>query len=661
MEIFLSLLVISTYTVTMFISSGFNTSIDMAEGFAGEQNIAGISLHLLRCFLIDLLVISCLQFLPEYLSVRQSKAHSVWQLVAEVVFLLWCVGAVFFVHHMPLLLISYVVLLFGKYVYTWCTRWRGRVIESRTTSAPCAFFKHHWSSDYYAREVDSDQFCSTDSAAVPRVVHRKPLERDNSSAILTNGGASVGNNGYCIPTSDRVHKSTSVSKTSVNSNSLVATGKQLADYSAEPLLEVLPALSVNGKSRHPPGLPNHGRNLCFLNTVLQCLARCPGIVDDLQAIIAEKDETNEHSSHLEVLSESIELLSRLTSPTVHKLGPSLLDTKRFRAAVSAIDATMVAPPQDALHKQMQFDAGEFLLWLLNSWDAAAGKKAKRRGGRNLTEAQAASVVRHICSLDTSYTATFVSTLPSLSLASIARVKKSCEAALPQLAGQDPLPLITVLSECRYLLEPKSPVRKRVTTQMESVRSCRHCKFVCSIPDRSAILSAPILQRPLCTTTLHECLDTLSDIEELAKTERLKCSCGRSDGRYKFDVVCHAPSVLIVQLLRSEYAEETKTIVKRTTPVQCPATGLFLTTIHFLSKVENVKTCYDLKAVCIHNGSASPTFGHYIAYAQDKSHEWFKFDDELVTPVTDMRAVLESPLIQSNSYLLFYTLRYPATV
>ena len=39
--------------------------------------------------------------------------------------------------------------------------------------------------------------------------------------------------------------------------------------------------SADSGSELPPGLSSYGRNLCFLNSVLQCIARAPNLADEL--------------------------------------------------------------------------------------------------------------------------------------------------------------------------------------------------------------------------------------------------------------------------------------------------------------------------------------------------------------------------------------------
>lgn len=108
----------------------------------------------------------------------------------------------------------------------------------------------------------------------------------------------------------------------------------------------------------PVGLVNNGQNMCFINSVVQCLARSPFLVECITADAAKELECNVAESNL--LSSLAELLDILT------IDPSCSDNKafnatRFRKAVSGLNPSLVSPPGEQLKQQ---DAAEFLMWLL---------------------------------------------------------------------------------------------------------------------------------------------------------------------------------------------------------------------------------------------------------------------------------------------------------
>ncbi|XP_005109418.1 uncharacterized protein LOC101853973 [Aplysia californica] len=108
----------------------------------------------------------------------------------------------------------------------------------------------------------------------------------------------------------------------------------------------------------PVGLVNNGQNMCFINSVVQCLARGPFLVECLTADAAKELECTVAES--ELLSSLAELLDILT------VDPSCSDYKtfnasRFRKATSVLNPSLVTPPGEPMRQQ---DAAEFLMWLL---------------------------------------------------------------------------------------------------------------------------------------------------------------------------------------------------------------------------------------------------------------------------------------------------------
>lgn len=112
--------------------------------------------------------------------------------------------------------------------------------------------------------------------------------------------------------------------------------------------------------RKPPGLRNKGQNLCFINSVLQCLARSPYLAQCLTVDAAKELECTVAESLL--LSTLSELLDLLTAEP-ETLDAHVLDPTSFRNATSSLKPDLVTPVGQ---RQSQQDAAEFLMWLLDT-------------------------------------------------------------------------------------------------------------------------------------------------------------------------------------------------------------------------------------------------------------------------------------------------------
>lgn len=71
----------------------------------------------------------------------------------------------------------------------------------------------------------------------------------------------------------------------------------------------------------PPGLNSAGRNLCFLNSVLQCVARAPNLADDLADELKSCSSQDRHRlALLDAIAETLQQVnvmpSENTTPTV---------------------------------------------------------------------------------------------------------------------------------------------------------------------------------------------------------------------------------------------------------------------------------------------------------------------------------------------------------
>lgn len=117
----------------------------------------------------------------------------------------------------------------------------------------------------------------------------------------------------------------------------------------------------------PPGLRNEGQNLCFMNSILQCLARTPKLTTQLSAEISKEAECSVAESVL--LNTLVEILN---SCLVDNATTSL-DPIAFRQSASTLHSGLVAAPSQ---RQVQQDAAEFFMWLMDTVHTLLNKNRK---------------------------------------------------------------------------------------------------------------------------------------------------------------------------------------------------------------------------------------------------------------------------------------------
>eukprot|EP00106_Octopus_bimaculoides_P001400 XP_014768842.1 PREDICTED: ubiquitin carboxyl-terminal hydrolase 4-like [Octopus bimaculoides] len=108
--------------------------------------------------------------------------------------------------------------------------------------------------------------------------------------------------------------------------------------------------------KSPPGLENDGQNLCFMNCILQCLARSPHLVSQLLMVNIETIP-NVNKEEKQFLSEFIKILNKCSAESQTRM--SVLDTEPLKLASQMMKCSL-------LNEHTQQDAAEFLMWLLTT-------------------------------------------------------------------------------------------------------------------------------------------------------------------------------------------------------------------------------------------------------------------------------------------------------
>ena len=120
----------------------------------------------------------------------------------------------------------------------------------------------------------------------------------------------------------------------------------------------------------PVGLVNNNQNMCFINSVIQCLSRGPYLAQCLTADAAKELECT--VAEAELLSSLAEVMDILT------VDPAASDYKkfeasRFRAAAAVLNPVLVKGVGEQMEQQ---DSAEFLMWLLDRVHSILNKNSQ---------------------------------------------------------------------------------------------------------------------------------------------------------------------------------------------------------------------------------------------------------------------------------------------
>ncbi|GAB1606608.1 uncharacterized protein LOC115210304 [Argonauta hians] len=108
-------------------------------------------------------------------------------------------------------------------------------------------------------------------------------------------------------------------------------------------------------SKTPPGLDNDCQNQCFMNCVLQCLARSPHLVSQLLMVNVDRIP-NVSPEERQFLSEFVKILSKCSAESG---SARVVDTEQLKLASQMMKCNL-------LNGHVQQDAAEFLMWLLTT-------------------------------------------------------------------------------------------------------------------------------------------------------------------------------------------------------------------------------------------------------------------------------------------------------
>ncbi|XP_072291193.1 ubiquitin carboxyl-terminal hydrolase 3 [Eucyclogobius newberryi] len=156
------------------------------------------------------------------------------------------------------------------------------------------------------------------------------------------------------------------------------------------------------------------------------------------------------------------------------------------------------------------------------------------------------------------------------------------------------------------------------------------------------------QEPGPTCTLHDCLQSFTDLEELDETELYYClKCKKRQKSTKKFWIKKLPKVLCLHLKRFHWTTFMRNKVD--TYVKFPMNSLDMRDYLLEPEAAAHDGClYDLAAIAVHHGSGVGS-GHYTAYGCHEGR-WYHFNDSTVTLAN------EEAVMKAKAYILFYVER-----
>lgn len=184
-------------------------------------------------------------------------------------------------------------------------------------------------------------------------------------------------------------------------------------------------------------------------------------------------------------------------------------------------------------------------------------------------------------------------------------------------------------------------------ELQSSIRCALCNSVTKTIDPMMDISLEIKSSTTKSEiTLYDCLDLYTLEEKLDVMYTCKY-CGEKSKAVKSLALSTIPPVLSIQLKRFKHSLMSDTASKIETPVKTPLYLNLTKYAHDHEENEEIdgNKVYELFAVVCHAGSVNT--GHYIVLIKDGYGQWFKFDDSVITLIS------QEEVTNTNAYLLFY--------
>ena len=207
------------------------------------------------------------------------------------------------------------------------------------------------------------------------------------------------------------------------------------------------------------------------------------------------------------------------------------------------------------------------------------------------------------------------------------------------------------TQANYVPPPPTPIQAMFEGSFATETTCMDCETVTPRPEPFLDLSLDIE----FGASLRRCIHNFSAPEFLMGTNKFQCvACSAPSPARRCMHIERAPrAALLIHLKRFKFQEEHQVFKKLSSHVALPNE----LAVH--TKEDPHPVCFTLKGFVVHQGMG-PNQGHYFCIVRQQGGVWLKFDDDIVTTLSERDAqqyfglpFVTDNMISSTAYILLY--------